>query len=246
MVQRGLIIAASLCVVFGAGAWKTGLFQSDIADAAETAQTVQTASVTAAGAAKAGAEIDGFRSAKFGMTEDAVRAAILTDFNKSSDDIKAAENPVQRTKSLTVRTSNLIPETGEARISYIFGYKSNALIQVNVLWGTTVTADITGADIARTALILKSYFESQSYNPKHIIRDRRMRNGVLLFQSTDAAKHLVRLIYLSAPFQAGKQGDKLKNNEDTKAAKKSAYALSLNYISNPAAPDILTIKAGEF
>lgn len=241
MVQRGLIITAALCLVVGVGAWATGMLQSEVADAAEAVQSVQVTKDT-----KASVVIDGFRSAKFGMTEGAVRAAISTDFGVSGDDIKVAENPVQRTTSLTVRASDLIPETGQARVSYIFGYKSKALIQVNVLWGTAVVPETTGVGIARTALILKNYFDGQAYDPKRTIRDRRLKNGALIFQSTDQAKHLVRLIYLSVPLQTAKSDAKAKEGDAAKAAKESAYALSLNYISNPESPDILRIKTGEF
>ena len=238
MIQRGLIVAASLCFIAGIGAWKSGVLNSEPADAAETTQ----AATANKADGRAGAEVDGFRSAKFGDSEDAVRKAIAKDFNKSGDDIKAVVNPVQRTTALIVRAKDLIPDTGEARITYILGYKSKALIQVNVLWGTAVTPDASEVAIARTALILKNYFNSQGYDPKHTVHDRPMKNGVLVFQSTDNEKRLVRLLYIDVPI---KKKD-AKAASDDKSTKKSAYALSLNYIADPAHPDILTIKPGSF
>lgn len=237
MIQRGLIVAASLCVIIGFGAWKSGVFTSEPADAAETAQAATTAKTDA----PAGAQVDGFRSAKFGDNEDAVRKAIAKDFDISGDDIKTVVNPVQRTKALIIRAKDLIPDTGEARITYILGYKSQALIQVNVLWGTAVTPDVTEVAIARTALILKNYFSGQGYDPKRTVHDRRLKNGVLVFQSTDSEKRLVRLLYIDVPI---KQKDAKAAADDK--SKKSAYALSLNYIADPANPDILKIKPGSF
>lgn len=237
MIQRGLIVAVSLCLIAGFGAWKSGVLNSEPADAAEPAQAAATKAD-----ARTGAEVDGFRSAKFGDSEDAVRKAIAKDFDKSDDDIKAVVNPVQRTKALIVRVKDLIPDTGEARITYILGYKSQALIQVNVLWGTAVTPDVTEVAIARTALILKNYFNGRGYDPKRTVHDRRLKNGVLVFQSTDSEKRLVRLLYIDVPL---KQKD-AKAASDDKSKPKSAYALSLNYIADPANPDILKIKPGSF
>lgn len=238
MIQRGLIVAASICVVIGVGVWKSGVLTSEPAVAAETTQATPDAARLEA--AK-GARIDGFRSAKFGDLEEAVREAINKDFGKSAGDIKSIESPIQRTKTLIVRVNDLIPETGEAQIAYILGYKSKALIQVNVLWGTAVTPKTTGVTIARTALVLKNYFNNQGYDRKRIIHDRRMKNGVLVFQTTDEDKHLLRMIYIDVPIAKGKDV-----KVDDKAEKKSAYALTLNYIADPANPDILKIKPGEF
>lgn len=238
MIQRGLIVAASICILLGFGAWRSGVFTSDSADAAETTQSASDAAKP--DAAKT-ARIDGFRSAKFGDSEEAVREAIEKDFGKSAGDIKSVESPIQRTKTLIVRVNDLIPDTGEAQVAYVLGYKSKALIQVNVLWGTAVTPKTTGVAIARTALILKSYFNNQGYDRKRIIHDRRMKNGVLVFQTTDEEKHLLRLIYIDVPI-----GKKKDAKADDKAEKKSAYALTLNYIADPVNPDILRIKPGEF
>ena len=185
-------------------------------------------------------DVAGFRSAKFGDTEEAVRSAISKDFSKSTDDIKVVENPVQRTKVLVVDISDLIPETGKARVSYIFGYKSKALIQVSILWGTSISPETTDVKIARTALVLKNYFSGQGFDPKRTVRDRDIKNGVVVFQSVDKDNRLVRLLYVSAPALVSKT-DKSKPTDA-----KTRYALNLAYVANPVSPDIFSIKSGAF
>lgn len=238
MIRRGLLVAVSLCVILGAMAWKIGTMRGQAASAAEisdaTASPAQGQAYTV---------IAGFRSAKFGETEDAVRAAISADFGKSGDDVKVVENPVERTKALVVEVSDLVPETGKARVTYVLGYKSKALIQVSVLWGTPIVPDTTAVGIGRTGLVLKSYFARQNFDPKFTIRDRRLKNGVLVFQSRDAQGHLVRLVYIQAPVGKPKQASA---DEAAAAEKKSIYLLNLSYVANPTAPDILTIKEGDF
>jgi len=69
--------------------------------------------------------IDGFRSAKFGMSEADVRAAMIKDFNAKPDAIKAQDNASELTHSILMSVPELLPNGGTAELSYVFGYKSN-------------------------------------------------------------------------------------------------------------------------
>src|SRR5579863_130277 len=80
----------------------------------------------------AAAAIDGFRDAHFGMTEVELRRAIQADFPKAA--VAAAINPTEKTTTLSLTAGGLLPDTGPARISYILGYRSKRLIQVNIVW----------------------------------------------------------------------------------------------------------------
>jgi hypothetical protein len=233
MMKRGFWALLAVVALVATVIWKMSLAPGQAAPATGEAPA----------AAQPGnfASITGFRSAKFGADEDAVRDAIKADFGKSGDDVKVVESPVARTRSLAVRVKDLIPETGEAEIGYVLGYKSKALIQVNVLWGTPVTADTTGVSIAKTALLLRNYFSEQHYDPKTIIRDRKFNGGVLSFQASDAEGHLVRLLYREIPI-----GKPVKSEGDKKVEQKKAYTLTLSYVANPKAPDIFSIEKGAF
>lgn len=248
MIRRGLWVALALVAGLGILIWKTSVGPGEAAPRSAKNATQSTAaseSKEAAGkpASKHGV-INGFRSAKFGADEAAIRAAIKSDFSKSGDDIRAVESAVARTKTLAVRVTDLIPETGEAEIGYVLGYKSKDLIQVNILWGTPVTPETTGVSIAKTALLLKTYFAQQNYDPKTVIRDRKIKNGVLAFQAMDAEGHLVRLIYREIPVAqpaAASDGKKADAKEE-----KKVYTLTLAYVADPKSPDIFRIEKGAF
>lgn len=233
MMRRGfwalLALAAGLSVVV----WKLSLAPGEAAAPAGS----ETGAPAATGKYST---IAGFRSAEFGEDEAAVRAAIKDDFGKSGDDVRVVESAVARTKSLAVRVTDLLPETGETEIGYVLGYKSKALIQVNLLWGTPITPETTGVSIARTAILLKNYFANQNYDPKTIVRDRKIKNGVIAFQAIDAEGRLVRLIYRETPI------GKPVAASDGKTERKKAFTLSLSYVANPKSPDIFSIEKGAF
>jgi hypothetical protein len=84
------------------------------------------------------ASVDGFRSAKFGMTESEIKDSINKDFNISSSAVEKSENALEKTTSLAVTVPKLMEEGGVSRVVYILGYKSKKLIQVNVIWGKPV------------------------------------------------------------------------------------------------------------
>jgi hypothetical protein len=92
--------------------------------------------------------VEGFRSAKFGADEKAVRAAIKADFGLDAKAVSAEENPIEKTTALVTAVDTLEPG-GKAQIAYILGYKSKKLIQVNVVWGAPVDPGIYGGEAHR-------------------------------------------------------------------------------------------------
>src|SRR5207244_3808179 len=85
------------------------------------------------------AAIDGFRQARFGMTEDQLRQAIKKDFPAAAAKLKVSTHPSEKTTVLTVTVADLLPQTGTARVFYVLGYKSKKLIQVNIVWASEST-----------------------------------------------------------------------------------------------------------
>lgn len=184
--------------------------------------------------------VEGFRSAQWGMTEPQVRAAIAKDFKLSPDKIKSEENLAERTHVLTVVVADLLEGAGSARVSYIFGYATKKLIQVNVLWGTAVDPQIAPDKIVAAADQLRQLLVDSGYEPQTIATNARMNDGeILVFKGEDADKHLtvLRLAAAAAP-QPARRG----------AAEKPAAvtALSLSYILDPRNPDIYRLKKGQF
>jgi len=115
------------------------------------------------------AKVDGFRSARFGMSPDQVIKAILKDFRIPKTNIKITDHPTERTKNYVVDVDNLIPDSGKAKIAYIFGYRSRKLSQINILWRTpdNLQGNIKGP--IDTANVLRGLFLKKGFGVDHCI-----------------------------------------------------------------------------
>src|SRR5215471_4966714 len=133
---RNRLHAVAITAVSLSAAAATGLFVAyGHVCAAEPAE--QTPSGHHAGAASVAppmpaTTIDGFRRARFGMNEQQVREAIRQEFPGAA--IARTVHPSEKTTVLSITVSDLLPDTGNARIYYILGYRSKTLVQVNLLW----------------------------------------------------------------------------------------------------------------
>jgi hypothetical protein len=78
--------------------------------------------------------ITGFRSARFGMSEAQVRAAIAKDFKVEAPAIQTLFVAEQHTKVLTLALPQLNPGPCPAVLAYIFDTGTGALIHINVSW----------------------------------------------------------------------------------------------------------------
>lgn len=180
------------------------------------------------------ANLTGFRSAQFGTDEDAVRAAIKADFGLDDTAIQVGLNTVERTRVMTITVPDILPDGGTAQISYIFGYKSKALIQVGLLWSPETDASITDATLYANGDVLRAFFVAQGYLPETISRDVVLENGLLLFRGADAAGHTAILL--------------LQGRFEEAEGQRTLFpaSLTLLYAVNPDNPDILTLKTGDF
>jgi hypothetical protein len=180
-------------------------------------------------------EVTGFRSARFGMGESDVRAAIASDFGAGDDAVRVIPNELDGTTILSVDVHDLIPATGIARVNYVLGYASLSLTRVNIVWGTPVHPEATADDMTKVAVLLQRYFDALGLVPATIIRQRRLPNGtVILFGGADAAGHAVAVIY--------REGE--TKNEDGSTRK--AFLLRLSYVADPQEPDIYKLEPGSF
>ena len=191
----------------------------------------------AQGAPAAAARIEGFRSAHFGMSEAQVRREIEADFHLEGREIVAAENPLERTGVLRIRTGDLIPGGGAAQIDYIFGYRSHAMIEVNILWSAATDAKITPAQLVANGAALQAYFLKEGFAPDRMVRNALLPDGnVMLFRAQDEAGHAVVLVISGKRDKAGAGG----------SARLTPTALTLVYAADPAHPDVFQLKKGAF
>lgn len=179
--------------------------------------------------------VEGFRSARFGMTEDDVRKAIVKDFGIKPDAIKPGENPAERTQLLTVLVPDLLPDGGTAQVSYVFGYKSKALIQVGASWSRATDDKITEAELYADGDILRQHFLTAGYKPDTIKTGLVLQNGILLFRGEDEAGRATILL-LQGQFADGADGKRVL----------TPSSLALLYSADPAHPDVFKLAPGQF
>ena len=122
--------------------------------------------VPAAPAEKPLHEISGFRSARFGMDEDQVRAAVARDFKDDAALVQPARHPDARYSMLVLPLPSLEPGPGPAGVTYIFAAKEHKLVQVNVLWSTSdKPSDADRARMSTAGIQLADYFRALSWRP---------------------------------------------------------------------------------
>lgn len=184
------------------------------------------------------ATIDGFRQALFGMSEEQVRQVIRKDFPASAGKISNAVHPSEKTTVLSATVSDLLPNSGNARISYIFGYRSKKLIQVNVVWTSEGNA-ASDETLVGTANSLRDYFAAQNYKPDTVVTNRQLaENTIVVFRANDLQGRMVLLV-LSGVAAAAR-------DEEKKGPKPPPLTLELSYIEDAAHPDVFRIGKGQF
>ncbi|MCW5746294.1 MAG: hypothetical protein KIT36_08870 [Alphaproteobacteria bacterium] len=197
------------------------------------------AAASPAGTPTAETGIEGFRSARFGMTEAQVRAAVKADFKLADSAIKAATHPVEQTRLLQVSVPDLVANGGVAHIHYVLGFRSKTLIQVNVLWSA---ADTAGSEtILAVAHALRDLFVSQGqtgrFKKESLVTNSRAPDGsVVIFRGADDKNRMIQLLFASAPTAPATAG----------GARQIGAQLRLMYILSPEQPDIRRISPGQF
>jgi hypothetical protein len=182
--------------------------------------------------------IEGFRETQFGMSEEQARQAIRKDFPAAGAKVGSAINPSEKTTVLSLTVADLLPGTGNARISYIFGHRSKKLIQINIVWTSDGTA-ASDENVVGTANSLRDYFASQNYKRDSVATNRQLaENTILVFRATDDQKRMVLLVLngVSSPAWAD-------NKNEPRPAR---LTLELSYIEDAAHPDVFRIGKGQF
>ena len=180
------------------------------------------------------AVVSGFRSAQFGMNERDILKAIKSDFGLGKKQVSRQVHPNEKTITLGIKVSKLLPESGPAKIFYILGYKTRRLIHIKVIWGRPVMKDPNAEAVVATANQLRNHFVQKKYQKKGFALNAQLGAGVILvFQGKDRKGRAARLL-LSNP----------KSEGDKKAGEN--IALTLSYIEKPEDPDVYRIKEGNF
>ncbi len=184
------------------------------------------------------AVIEGFRQARFGMNEEQVKQAIRKDFPEQAGKLARTIHPTEKTIVLSLIVPDLLPHSGNARISYILGHRSKKLGQVNVVWSSdgSTAGDET---IVGTANSLRDYFLAENFTPDRVVANHQLApDAILVFRASDEQKRTILLV-LSGVAAAAR-------SEDKKAPKPPPLSLELSYVEDPAHPDVFRIGRGQF
>ena len=179
------------------------------------------------------ASIDGFRSAKFGMGRAEVTKAIFNDFGIASAKITIITHPIELTKSLAITVEQLIPRFGKSKVVYVFGYRSNKLMQVNVFFGHGVDKSVTSQQVVDLGNILGNHFFNKRYQEDGLVANANLNDGsILIFRGKDQKGRMALLRLL-------KTQQNNKNNE-------VKISLNLSYIEKPGQEDTFQLNKGDF
>lgn len=182
-----------------------------------------------------GVAVQGFRSARFGMTEAQVRAAIEKDFSIKGDDVKSSLNSGEQTQVLSVPVGDLLPGGGRAVVAYVFGYQSKKLIQVGITWSKVTDPEMTPERLFSNANILREHFLASGFRPETVATGGVLAAGLLMFRGADAEGRATELLLVGTYQQ---DADKHRILTPTE--------LDLRYVADSKNPDIYKLPAGSF
>ena len=181
--------------------------------------------------------IEGFRQARFGMSEQQVRQAIQRDFPAVANRLSRMTHPREKTTVLTLTAEDLLPDAGPARISYILGYASKRLVQVNIVWTSDGRTAARDEAIISVANALRDDCLTQYRAPDEIVANHRIGgNTILVFRAKQADGRMV-LLLLTDTAAAGRVN---------RSPAPPPLTLQLSYIRDNAHPDVFRIERGRF
>lgn len=169
------------------------------------------------------------------MSEAEVRQALQADFAVADEQIETGRNVIERTRILSATVPDVLPEGGQARLSYIFGYRSKGLIQVVASWDPDTDPAIDAQLLRDNGSVLQNYFLSRGFVPDTIKTNVIVDDGLVLFRGADAEGHVV-LLMLRGRFSDGADGGRVLAPE----------SLELIYMRDPDNPDVFEVESGSF
>lgn len=188
--------------------------------------------------------VDGYRSAKWGMTPAQVRIAVAKDFPAATFRPEAID-PTNRTTTIVANVPQLAPGPGPMAITYIFGAASGRLFHVNLDWSyeQPTAADretLTKAGSAVVADFLSYYWKLMS-----VARGVALGpSALVLFAASDEAGGGVDVrlqgIGYVLKMPDGREVTMPPPPDGTQALLHVSFAQSVGK------PDVYTIKPGDF
>ncbi|MGH7004174.1 MAG: hypothetical protein ACREIP_09525 [Alphaproteobacteria bacterium] len=185
-------------------------------------------------------EVEGFRSARFDMTEEQLRAAIAADFKISPVQILKQVHKADRTTILSIKVPDLLPESGIAQVNYKLGYKSKRLIQVDVIFGTAVDSKVTPQGLSVVLVNLRQYLQERGFDKEKVVVNAAtpQPNIALVFRAQDEKGRVVALLGQFKVDPKAEKGKQLLLDQPE--------AVIVSYVLDAKSPDVFKIEKGKF
>ena len=181
--------------------------------------------------------VEGFRQARFGMSEAEVRQAVRRDFPAAAGRLSRTVHPREKTTVLAATVEGLLPDAGPARLFYILGYASKRLVQVNIVWSSDGRSAERDEAIVAAANALRDRFQAQHpAPPEEVVANQQLgEDAILVFR---AAQPDGRMVLLLLSGVAAGRADRPPTAPP--------LTLQLSYIRDHRSPDIFRIGPGRF
>jgi hypothetical protein len=195
------------------------------------------------------ANVEGFRSAKFGGSEKDVIQAAIRDLHITEKDIQKQQDPTAKVTILSAKLNSFEPVGVPATVNYVMGYKCNCLTQVSIQWN--YPKEITPAQRGNAMLgisALANRFQNEGWGKDEMIVNRlsgQSKDGsegaVVFFHGQNPQGGAITL--LGGPVKITKDKDKPENvNADVD----SMQVVSVIYEKDAKNPDVNKIDVSGF
>ncbi len=142
-------------------------------------------------------------------------------------------HPLEKTVNLGITVQDLLSQSGPSKVYYVLGYKSNRLIQINVVWGKPVVAQPNADQVVNLANQLRKYFSEQGFVAEGLVMNAPLgKDAIMVFRGSDKLGRMVLLL--------------LDNPKKPEGPPNQDIVLKLSYIQNPGKPDVFQINKGDF
>ncbi|MFA5040410.1 MAG: hypothetical protein WC464_02095 [Bdellovibrionales bacterium] len=204
------------------------------------------------GSAAVAADINGFRSARFGATEKAVIEAAVTDLKIKSSDIQRSVDPATKVTALSAKLSSFAPLDLPATVAYVMGYKCNCLTRVVLSWEFPEKATVEQRKTAMVGIAaLVDRFTSDTWGKEETVTNRvtgEVKEGssniIVFFRGQNKNGSAVTLT--GAPVKMEKTAKEEKKDNALSANIDDLKAVSLIYEKSADNPDIFRIDVTGF
>ncbi len=194
-------------------------------------------------------QIEGFRSAWFGMTETKVRLAIRKDFGDVADALIRTHDQVEKTITLQVTVPDLLPAVGKAKIWYVLGYKTGKLIKVTIGWGAAAGEEIAADPLIDAANLIRDHLLRKSFDKENVLANWHLADGsTVVFRGRDTKKRTVLLVLEGEkpPPPANPDGKAPPPPPDDGVPPLKITTLTLSYVEDTEHPDIYRLMPQAF